>query len=793
MIYPILLIGFTLVINTAMATLVSINLREINNRNFLHLFNCFVWWIIFEGINTLGSFSPETTLLLFKIAVIGWLPLGSVILLLTYGLVGRRADWFLKLCFALLLPQIYLSLTSDWLVSSVQNHQMFLQVVFGPGYLIATFVSGCIPFVMSLFILLHNILRTPEGNLLRGQIIWVFWGLMVAGNFILLVTVLLPIFFDEYSYRHLGITGSSILASFTYFAIYKNDLFDIYFSKSKADLFSEIFSHTHEAILVTNYRREIIEVNPAYEKITGFSRSEMLGNDPSMTSSGRHDESFYKQMWSDIERLGMWQGKIWDRRKNGEVFPKETTITKMQANDPQKVQYLGIFSDVSKEVETAEQMTQLAFFDPLTGLANRTLCAQELSSRLKSSVRREVGLAVLFIDLDGFKSINDSMGHDLGDEVLVYVAEQFIKTVRDNDLVSRHGGDEFIIILSDLKHTEEAAQVAEKVIQVFEKPIQLSNGKAVFINASIGISFAPLDANQADNLIRFADSAMYEAKKAGKGQYHFFSAEIEKRAVQRMEMDYKLHTALEKNEFVIHYQPQIDSSTGRLKGAESLVRWQDASGGLVSPAEFIPLAEQTGLINEIGKFVLEESCRQNKAWQVSNGLFTVISVNCSVRQFEDGSLPQLVEATLRKTGLEAQYLKIEVTESLLMSNQNNVTDQLSQLKELGVGISMDDFGTGFSSLSVIKTLPLTDLKIDRAFITHIKKDHMIAQVVIDLAKNMGLQTVAEGAEDWSQVEALDKLGCNIIQGFFYSKPLPAEDFIQRVTGQDFQKIEAGQA
>ncbi|MDX2469350.1 MAG: EAL domain-containing protein [SAR324 cluster bacterium] len=564
-------------------------------------------------------------------------------------------------------------------------------------------------------------------------------------------------------------------------------------NNSRLQLMGEIYAKSSEAILVTDHNNIVIEVNPSFEKISGYSKEEVLGKTPSAMSSGRHDESFYKTMWKTIHKKGYWQGEIWDRRKNGEIYPKELSITKLEPDETGKIKYLGIFSDITEAKKTSEQLRQLAFNDPLTGLANRALCTRELSSRLKDAKRRKKGLAVLFIDLDGFKSINDSMGHKMGDEVLVAVAKEFQNIVRASDLVCRHGGDEFLVLLSDLKSAQEATKVTDQLIKYFENPVSLSNGKEVYLGCSIGISFSPNDSDNPEDLIRYADTAMYEAKKAGKGQYHFFSEEVEARVVRRAALDYKLHNALDNGEFVMFYQPQVNSKTGQLIGMESLIRWQNPEEGLINPVEFIPIAEETGLINKIGEFVLEESCRQNKLWQDAGICNIVVSVNSSVRQFESGSFPSIVENTLKKTGLDAKYLKIEITESLMIENTEQIVAQLHQLKDLGIGISMDDFGTGYSSLSVLKSLPLTDLKIDRDFIKDISKDQLIAQVVVDLAENMILEAVAEGAEDWEQIKTLHKIGCNIIQGFFYSKPLNAVDFEEFVAAGKLRSLDSNGA
>ncbi len=553
-------------------------------------------------------------------------------------------------------------------------------------------------------------------------------------------------------------------------------------------LMAHVVSSAREAILVTDYSNKIIEVNSAFEEISGYSKDEILGKNPSVMSSGNHDKVFYKEMWGSLKSKGFWSGEVWDKRKNGEIYPKALSITKLLLDNVKDTKYIAIFSDISAEKKAAESLRQLAFFDPLTGLANRSFSAQELKIMLKASQQNKECLAVLFIDLDGFKAVNDSMGHEYGDEVLTYVAKKFKKEIGEADLIARHGGDEFVVFVANACLDGGLQKISESLLSVFDQPIMLSNKKEVYLNCSIGISISPNDSNDAQDLIRFADAAMYEAKKAGKGQFHFFSEDIEFKIRRRMELDYKLHRAVENQEFTVFYQPQVNSLTGEVIGVESLVRWLHPEEGLISPNDFIPLAEQTGLIKEIGTFVLKESCRQNKEWQEQAVCELVVSVNCSVRQFEDGTLPSLVREVLAETGLAPKYLKIEITESMLVDNVEEVIVQLQELKDLGVGISMDDFGTGYSSLSVLKTLPITDLKIDRAFVTGIATDQMIAQVIADLSENMKLKTVAEGAEEWSQIQVLDTLGCNTIQGFYYSKPLQAVDFVSFLKGDKLKVI-----
>ncbi|MDX2470066.1 MAG: EAL domain-containing protein [SAR324 cluster bacterium] len=785
--YVNLLLGFALIVNVVLASLVSLNIKDSNNRNFLTILLSFICWIFLELVNGVSNFSLEATLFLGKLTLLAGLPLGVFCLRMINGFLGRPSGWIYKIGLILLLSSIGLTLGTDLVVTQVLRQDMRLIYSFGAGYFPMVALVTIIPFTYGLGLLVFNLRGQPVGSS-TSDLRWVFFGLSLTGIPIAIVTVFLPGLWGIYKYLVAGMMFSAVLASFIFYAMYFNDLFGIFLSRDRYELFAKIFDHTKEAILVTNQQQQIIEVNPAFEEITGFTKEEIYGKNPSLLSSGRHDKTFYDNIWASIKTQGYWQGEIWDRRKSGEIYPQNATITKLRAQAKSQDKYMAIFSDITKDKDSQKRLNQLAYFDALTGLANRSFSIQELNSKIKSTRRREMGLAVLFIDLDGFKAVNDSMGHKMGDEVLVSVANQFTAIARKSDLVCRQGGDEFLVIMSDLSEAQEATVLAMNLMEIFQNPFELSNGKAVFLNCSIGISYSPTDGENPDDLIRYADSAMYEAKKLGKGRFHFYSEDIEKRVVEQMSMDYKLHKAVENNQFVVFYQPQVDSTSGSVIGIESLVRWDHPEDGIVGPDQFIGLAEATGLIHEIGEFVLRESCAQLKFWQDQGMGNVVVSVNCSLVQFERGSLPQLVKNVLKETGLNPKYLKIEITESMMMDSTHKVVSQLSELRKLGVGISMDDFGTGYSSLNILQKIPLTDLKIDRAFITKISTNNLIAKLIIHLAAELGLVIIAEGAEEWEQVEILHQLGCHHIQGFFYSKALNSKDLEKFIKFQNLKKI-----
>ncbi|OAN52308.1 hypothetical protein A6A04_01030 [Paramagnetospirillum marisnigri] len=550
-------------------------------------------------------------------------------------------------------------------------------------------------------------------------------------------------------------------------------------AEAEMQLAASVFHTTREGILITDAKGIILSVNPAFSDITGYSAEEAVGQTPRLLKSNHHGGAFYAEMWHQIVDTGGWQGEVWNRRKNGEAYLEWLTISAIPGPDGRPDRFVSVFTDVTELRRKDEQIRHQAYHDSLTGLPNRALLGDRLEHAIEVAQREDSQVAVLFLDLDHFKVVNDSLGHQEGDRLLQQTAQRILDSVRRSDTVGRLGGDEFIVILSGVDAGSEVALVAEKIIAAIAQPFDLA-GRPVHAGTSIGIAVFPQDGGTAETLMKNADTAMYQAKGAGRSTFRFFDPSMNRRAVQRLEMEANLRAALDLGEFRLFYQPKIHVLTGRCCGAEALIRWQRADGALVSPADFIPVAEETGLIIPIGYWVIEETCRQNVAWRASGLAAVPVSVNLSLRQFHDHALVDRIAAILAAYGVEAEAIEVELTESAVMEEPDKAIVTLKRLRDLGLKVSVDDFGTGYSSLAYLKRFPISTIKIDRSFVTDLgtdPEDAAIAQTIIALARTLKLDVVAEGVETEGQLAILTEMGCEVVQGYIFGRPVPADDFV----------------
>ncbi len=549
--------------------------------------------------------------------------------------------------------------------------------------------------------------------------------------------------------------------------------------RAASRLSARIFENAAEAVVITDPSAVIVDVNRAFTRVTGYSREEALGQHIRLLRSGRHGGRFYEELWGSLNESGHWQGEIWNRRRNGEVYPEWLTITAMYDDGGERIShYVAMFSDITTAKQNEERLYRLAHYDPLTGLANRGLFYESLGQALTRADRSGKPAAVLFLDLDRFKVVNDTLGHTAGDALLIDVAHRLKSCVRDSDLVGRQGGDEFTIILDELDDRDSAALVARKIHEVMAVPFTL-DGQELFVTTSIGISVYPEHGTDADFLIKAADIAMYGAKEDGRDTYQFYRPGGEQHLSELFELETALRHALERTELRLHYQPQVDIESEQVVGVEALLRWEHPARGMLTPGEFMPIAEETGIINAIGRWVLEEACLQAKRWQEDGlGRFR-ISVNLSARQLRQKDLPRQVAAALHTSGLEPQLLQIELTETSLMQNPATATDLLREIHELGVTISIDNFGSGYTGLGYLKRFSIDALKIDRSFIEGVARnrdDQAISRAIIALAESLGLKVVAEGVETDDQLSFLRDNHCCDAQGFLFGRPIPPEEF-----------------
>jgi diguanylate cyclase (GGDEF)-like protein/PAS domain S-box-containing protein len=558
-------------------------------------------------------------------------------------------------------------------------------------------------------------------------------------------------------------------------------------------LAAEVFQSSGEAIVISDASLRIVTVNPAFTAITGYTPQEAEGHTLYELSRGVRSAEHDREILNEVQRCGYWQGEVWDRRKSGDSYPKWLTLSAVRDATGRIANYIELFSDISERKEREERVRHLAHHDALTGLPNRVLLSDRIAQTLALAQRNETLAAVMFLDLDRFKNVNDSLGHSAGDKLLQEVAARLKAAMRASDTVSRLGGDEFVIVMPDATDQAAIAVAARKVLEAVGRPYNV-DGHELVSTPSLGIAVYPTDGGDVETLLRNADAAMYHAKESGRNNYQFFTQDMNARAVERLSLERSLRRALERDELRLHFQPQYEIASGGIVGVEALIRWEHPEQGLISPGRFMPFAEESGLILPIGAWVLERACWQNREWQ-RQGLPAVrMSVNISALQFRQAGFADTVRHALEKSGLDARFLELEVTESVIMHDAERVTDMLAELKRMGLELAIDDFGTGYSSLSYLKRFPIDRLKIDQSFVRDIPSDGEDAAIIgaiIGLTRNLGLRTIAEGVETREQLAFLREQGCDEVQGYLLSRPVPPEACAQLLKdGKGMQVLRA---
>jgi len=552
--------------------------------------------------------------------------------------------------------------------------------------------------------------------------------------------------------------------------------------ETRLRLSAKVFNNSSEAIFITDPQGTILEVNAAFCAITGYERSEVLGQNPRMLKSKLHDRSFYKHLWQSLLNDGEWKGEIWDRRKNGEFCPMLLSINAVTDKLGQLTHYVAISTDISHQKQTEHELKQLAYYDVLTNLPNRFLFKDRFEHEICLAQRNNARIALFFLDLDHFKNVNDSLGHWAGDNLLKIIAMRIQNCLRKTDTVARMGGDEFTIILPGLIGITDATELARKLVAAMTKPVQIKD-YTVFVGVSIGIAIFPDDGNDFDTLTKHADTAMYAAKAKGRGMFQYFEAGMNEAAHQRLSLENALRLAIEQDEFQLYYQPKADSALSRITGAEALVRWRRPGFGIIPPDRFIPIAEETALIIPLGKWILKTACLQANEWADQQEGFR-IAINLSPLQLLADDFIAILDRILEETHTNPEWIELEVTEGLVMHDIEKATERLQQIQARGIHIAMDDFGTGYSSLSYLQKLPIQTLKIDRSFISAYNDDPAsneaaFIKTIVSLGQVLSMKVVAEGVETEAQLALLQSYGCDEIQGYYLSMPLPADEFQRR--------------
>ncbi len=550
------------------------------------------------------------------------------------------------------------------------------------------------------------------------------------------------------------------------FSLYTNTLID------------QVFNSTSEGIMITDENMQITLVNRAFETVTGYSMKEVLGHTPKILKSGRQEKYFYEKMWDDIKVKGMWQGEIWNKRKNGEIYPEYLMIQQIHDEKGKVTNYFGVFNDISKKKVVEQRLETLIQMDHLTNIPNRSLYIQLLENLIENS-KEDTQHAIIFIDIDRFKHINESLGNDAGNLILKEFTNRLEAIIQPKDILARYAGDEFILTIPNLSQHKEAIQYAKEIIRCLDFPFQVT-GSDIYITASIGISLFPQDGSEVEKIIQKADKAMYFAKQNGRNQYAFYFEDLKNDPKRLLLLEADLRKAIQNKSFDIFYQPKISLKTNEIIGVEALVRWNNDKLGYVSPAEFIPLAEDTGLIIPLSEIIIEKVCLDILEWRTLGIERMPVSINIASLHFQQDAFVNRINTILMQYNCSPNQLELELTERTVMKDSEMIVKKLIQLKSMGFKISIDDFGTGYSSLGYLNRFPINYLKIDRSFIQHITSlsdKQAIVESIILMAHRLQLKVVAEGVETKDQAKLLKQMDCDIIQGFYYSKPLPTKELM----------------
>jgi diguanylate cyclase (GGDEF)-like protein/PAS domain S-box-containing protein len=564
-----------------------------------------------------------------------------------------------------------------------------------------------------------------------------------------------------------------------YLNIYGQDITELKKTRHNLKLIAKVFENSNEGIVITKPDGTIIDANQSFSEITGYSKDEIIGKNPSIIKSDKHDKIFYQNMWEYLIKEEHWQGEIWNRRKNGEIYPAWLSISAIKDDNDNLTHYIGMSMDISKSKESEEQIRKLINYDPLTGIPNRNLLLDRLHQAiLNAEMDEQIHMvALIYIDIDNFKLINETLGHISGDELLVKLANRFKGCLSKGDTIARLSGDEFAIVLTNMIRTITAATTVKKIIEEVSKPMLIED-KEVFITISAGLSIYPFDGKDMETLLKNAESAMHYIKNRGKNNYQFYSQTMNRSAIERLELETALRKALDRDEFILYYQPKYNLKTNKICGVEALIRWIHPELGIVSPAKFIGIAEEIGFITDIGEWVMDTACRQIKELERKGIKDINVAVNLSSKQFHQTDIIDRIQNSLKMSKLKPDLLELEITESIIMSNAKYIITKLYALKERNIKLSIDDFGTGYSSLSYLKYFPIDSIKIDRSFIMDCitdKDNAEIAKAIIALSHSLGLKVVAEGVETTEQIEFLKSNDCDVAQGYLISKPQPIEE------------------